>query len=277
MPELPEVETVRRGLAPELEGRTVHKVDVLRRDLRTPVPDGFEERVVGRRIDRVSRRAKYLLLELSGGGAVLFHLGMSGHLFVVNGNTPHLPQKHDHVIMAIEGERQLVFNDTRRFGIMDYLQRGADDTDPRLGTLGPEPLGNALSAPGLRAALLKRRGAVKPSLLDQRLVAGLGNIYASEALFRAGISPRRKCCNISSGQTERLVAAIRDVLSEAIEAGGSSLRDFAGADGKLGYFQHRLLVYGRAGLVCQTEDCPGHVKQIIQAGRSTFFCGRCQR
>lgn len=277
MPELPEVEIVARGLAPALEGRIIRRVDVIRRDLRTPVPDGFEQRVAGHRIERISRRAKYLLLELSGGGSILFHLGMSGNLFVVKGSTPRVLKKHDHVVMTIEGDRQLVFNDTRRFGIMDFLERGGDDPDPRLDKLGPEPLGNALSAPGLGKALQKRRGAIKPSLLDQRMVAGLGNIYASEALFRAGISPRRKCCNISIGQAERLVAAIRDVLSEAIEAGGSSLRDFTGADGEPGYFQHSFRVYGRAGLACQTESCRGQVKQITQAGRSTFFCGRCQR
>lgn len=275
MPELPEVETIRRGLARALEGRTIRMVDVIRRDLRTPVPDGFERWVEGQRIERVSRRAKYLLLELSGGGAILFHLGMSGNLFVVESSTARVLKKHDHVVMTIEGGRQLVFNDTRRFGIMDFLER-VDDSDPRLDTLGPEPLGNALSAPSLGKALGKRRGAIKPSLLDQRLVAGLGNIYTSEALFRAGISPRRKCCNISTGQAERLVAAIRDVLCEAIEAGGSSLRDFAGADGEPGYFQHHFRVYGRAGLACQTEGCRGQVKQITQAGRSTFFCGRCQ-
>lgn len=276
MPELPEVETVRRGLAPALEGRTIRKVDVIRRDLRTPVPDGFEQRVAGHRIEKVSRRAKYLLLELAGGGAVLIHLGMSGHLFVTKDNTPRVLEKHDHVVMTIEGERQLVFNDTRRFGIMDFLERGADHPDRRLDTLGPEPLGNALSAPGLREGLAPRQGAIKPALLDQHLVAGLGNIYASEALFRAGISPRRKCCNISSAQAERLVAAIRDVLEEAIEVGGSSLRDFTGADGEPGYFQHRFRVYGRAGSACRTEGCRGVVKQITQASRSTFFCGRCQ-
>lgn len=276
MPELPEVETVRRGLAPALEGRRIRKVDVIRRDLRTPVPGGFEQRVTGRRIERVSRRAKYLLLELSGGGAILCHLGMSGKLFVVKGSTPRVLKKHDHVVIFFEGGRQLVFNDIRRFGIMDFLERGAEDPDPRLSLLGPEPLGNTLSAPGIGKALRKRRGAIKPSLLDQRLVAGLGNIYASEALFRAGISPRRKCCNISTGQAERLVAAIRDVLCEAIEAGGSSLRNFTGADGEPGYFQHRFRVYGRAGLACQTVGCRGVVKQITQAGRSTFFCGRCQ-
>lgn len=276
MPELPEVETVRRGLIPKLEGRIIQKVEVYRYDLRVPVPADLPSRVEGRRIERILRRAKYLLFEVEGPETILIHLGMSGHIFLDTGSGDFRRQKHDHVIFHISGGCRAVFNDVRRFGSVDLLPRGAPETDERLRSLGPEPMGNAFSPAVLLEAINRRSGPVKPALLDQRLVAGLGNIYVSEALFRAGVSPRRKGRNISQRQADRLVDAIRSVLGEAIEAGGSSLRDFTGTDGELGYFQHRFQVYDREGLACSNKNCGGRVKRIVQAGRSTYFCGRCQ-
>ncbi|MEE8371730.1 MAG: bifunctional DNA-formamidopyrimidine glycosylase/DNA-(apurinic or apyrimidinic site) lyase [Sphingomonadales bacterium] len=276
MPELPEVETVRRGLIPKLEGRIIQKVEVYRYDLRVPVPADLPSRLESRRIERIWRRAKYLLMEVEGPETVLIHLGMSGRIFLDTGLKEFRRQKHDHVIFEISGGCRMVFNDVRRFGSIDLLPRGAPETDDRLRALGPEPLGNSFSPAVLLEALNKRCGPVKPALIDQRLVAGLGNIYVSEALFRAGVSPRRRGRNVSRRQADRLVDAIRSVLGEAIEAGGSSLKDFAGTDGELGYFQHRFQVYDREGLACSNTNCGGRVKRIVQAGRSTYFCGRCQ-
>ncbi|MCG8510493.1 MAG: bifunctional DNA-formamidopyrimidine glycosylase/DNA-(apurinic or apyrimidinic site) lyase [Rhodospirillales bacterium] len=280
MPELPEVETVRRGLEPVMLGRRIESVIVRRRDLRRPIPESFEDRVTGRRIEAVGRRAKYLLLDLSGGGGVIAHLGMSGRILVVHDGAP-APAKHDHVVFGIEGGATVVFNDARRFGQMDLIGPGRRDDHPLLSELGPEPLGNGFSPAFLGERLAGRSGPIKTALMDQAVVAGLGNIYACEALFRAGISPKRKAGGLGPARTARLVTAIRETLRDAIAAGGSSLRDHRQPDGELGYFQHRFAVYDREGEACPGCDCDlsktGGVRRAVQAGRSTFYCGRRQR
>ena len=280
MPELPEVETVRRGLAPVLVGRRIERMEIRRRDLRLPIPDGVEDRLTGRRIDALERRAKFLLVNLSGGESLIVHLGMSGRFRIFEG-TPPPPERHDHVIIAIEGGASVVFNDPRRFGMMVPVPTAEVETHPLLAALGPEPLGAEFEAEVLSARLAGRRSPIKAALLDQAVVAGLGNIYVCEALFRAGISPRRRADTIGSKKAVRLVSAIRDVLAEAIAAGGSSLRDHRQPSGELGYFQHRFAVYDRAGEPCPDCDCDlsasGGIRRIVQAGRSTFYCARRQR
>ncbi len=278
MPELPEVETVVRGLRPKLEGHRLQRVEQRRADLRFPLPDGFARRLTGRRVERILRRAKYMLLHLDDGQVLLCHLGMSGRMLIMEtrpgGRRPAL-QRHDHVIFTTEAGTEIRFNDTRRFGIMDLLPAAALQDHPLLRDLGPEPLGNDFNGPGLAAALKGKRTPIKSALLDQRVVAGLGNIYVCEALYFAGLSPRRQAYTVQGGRAEKLAAAVRQVLTRAIEAGGSSLRDYVQADGELGYFQHEWAVYGREGAACKC--CGAAIRRLVQGGRSTFYCPRCQR
>ena len=283
MPELPEVETVRRGLMPSMEGATILRADVNRPDLRWPFPDQMAERLQGQKILNLRRRSKYLLLDLSGGETLLIHLGMSGRMLVSGdpmGQFVHehpAPEKHDHVMFHMDNAARVTFNDPRRFGAMDLITTATADSHKLLAVLGPEPLGNDFHEQHLVDAVAQKNSPVKSALLDQRIVSGLGNIYVCEALFRAGIRPTRKAGRISVKRVAALVPIIRAVLSEAIEAGGSSLRDFKQADGELGYFQHRFDVYGREGAPCRSENCTGFVQRIVQSGRSSFFCPKCQR
>ena len=283
MPELPEVETVCRGLAPVMEGQRIARAQVRRADLRWPFPPGMADRLAGQRVLALRRRSKYLLADLASGETLLVHLGMSGRMLVSGaavGRFVHAhpaPARHDHVVFDMGSGARITFNDPRRFGAMDLVPTVCAAAHPLLAVLGPEPLGNGFHEPYLAAALEGRRTPVKAALLDQRIVAGLGNIYVCEALFRAGISPRRLAGNLGPRRIGRLVAAIRAVLVAAIEAGGSSLRDYRQADGELGYFQHAFDVYGREGAPCRTPGCPGRVTRIVQSARSSFYCPRCQR
>ncbi|WP_170601052.1 bifunctional DNA-formamidopyrimidine glycosylase/DNA-(apurinic or apyrimidinic site) lyase [Ruegeria arenilitoris] len=283
MPELPEVETVRRGLAPAMEGVVIERADVNRPDLRWPFPERMAERLTGQRVERLRRRSKYILADLSGGETLLIHLGMSGRMTVSGdplGQFVHhhpMPQKHDHVVFHMANGARITFNDPRRFGAMDLMPTATAEQHKLLAVLGPEPLGNDFNETYLIDAFRGRATPVKAALLDQRIVAGLGNIYVCEALYRARVSPRRKAGQISAGRVEALVPVIRTVLAEAIEAGGSSLRDFRQADGELGYFQHSFDVYGREGQPCRTEGCGAEIRRITQSGRSTFYCAQCQR
>lgn len=276
MPELPEVETVRRGLAPVLEGAVIKDARVHRPDLRFPFPANLSARLIGQRIVSVERRAKYLLIRFGSEDILLSHLGMSGR-YRIHHETPPALDKHDHVELLTDTGIWIRYNDPRRFGFMDMFSADAMASHKLLAGLGPEPLSNAFDGKTLGASLAGRSSAIKVSLLDQRVVAGVGNIYASEALYRAGISPSRKAGTIKGVRAERLAMAIRDVLSEAIDAGGSSLRDHRQTSGELGYFQHRFNVYGREGDKCPGCDCTSTIRQIVQGGRSTFYCAKCQR
>lgn len=271
MPELPEVETIRRALGLQLTGRRIEAVVQRRPDLRLPLPPELPQRLAGRRIETVRRRAKYLILDLDDGMTILLHLGMSGRL-VLDG--PALGP-HEHLTFAVEGGRTLRFVDPRRFGLLDLCPTPALGAHPRLVGLGLEPLDDAFDGPRLQALLAGRRTALKVALMDQRIVVGVGNIYASEALFRARLSPRRTSMFLRPAQTERLTRAVKEVLLDAIEAGGSSLRDYVQADGELGFFQFRFQVYDRAGAPC--PRCGAAVRRIVQAARATFHCPRCQR
>jgi len=277
MPELPEVETVKRGLAPVMEGKRFARVVLNRPDLRFPFPERFQARLEGARLERLGRRAKFLVGELDTGETLFAHLGMSGRFTISGSDTATyvhenpLNAKHDHVVFEMEDGARVTFNDPRRFGSMELV--GPDEAT-RLDHLGPEPLSNAFNGVVLRNAVRGKKTKIKSALLDQRVVAGLGNIYVCEALFRAGVSPRRGSHRLKVAETDALAGHIKDVLAEAIEAGGSSLRDFANTDGDLGYFQHRFSVYGREGQGCVV--CGGAVKRVVQSGRSSFFCGTCQ-
>lgn len=288
MPELPEVETVRRGLSPVLEGAVIAHAAINRPDLRWPFPPDMAARLTGARITALRRRSKYILADLDRGETLLIHLGMSGRMIISNpgGNrtatgifhhTHPAPEKHDHVVLDTDAGVRVTFNDARRFGAMDLFATDGTDGHWLLRDLGPEPLGNEFDALYLAQRFAGKRSPVKTALLDQRIVAGLGNIYVCEALYRAGISPLRLAGHISQGRIAQLVPIIRDVLSEAIEAGGSSLRDFRQADGDLGYFQHRFRVYGREDAPCQTSGCQGKIRRKVQSGRSSFYCASCQR
>lgn len=283
MPELPEVETVRRGLAPVMEGAVITDAAVNRPDLRWPFPDRMAERLTGQRIERLRRRSKYILADLSGGETLLIHLGMSGRMTVSGdplGRFVHehpTAQKHDHVVLNMDNGARIIFNDPRRFGMMDLMPTATAAQHKLLAILGPEPLGNDFHEEHLIAAFNGRNTPVKTALLDQRIVAGLGNIYVCEVLFRTKIAPTRKAGRIAPKRVATLVPVIRQVLQEAIEAGGSSLRDFRQADGELGYFQHSFDAYGREGKPCHTPGCRGVIGRIIQGGRSTFYCAQCQR
>lgn len=282
MPELPEVETVRRGLAPAMEGAEIAQADVNRPDLRWPFPARMAERLSGQQVMGLRRRSKYILADLASGETLLVHLGMSGRMLVSGdplGVFVHehpAPEKHDHVVLHMDNGARITFNDPRRFGAMDLMETATAESHKLLAVLGPEPLGNAFNEDHLIAAFKGKNTPVKSALLDQRIVAGLGNIYVCEALYRAGISPTRKAGRISKTRVAALVPIIRDVLAEAIEAGGSSLRDFRQADGELGYFQHRFDVYGREGEPCRSTGCSQQVARIVQAGRSSFYCRSCQ-
>ena len=278
MPELPEVETVVRGLRPKLEGQCLARVEQRRPDLRFPLPRNFARRLTGRRVERIIRRAKYMLLHLDDASVLLCHLGMSGRMTIVEpvAGAKRLPlDRHDHVIFTTGEGTEIRFNDARRFGIMDLFAESALEAHPLLRALGPEPLGNDFNGPALAASLKGKRTSIKAALLDQQVVAGLGNIYVCEALFFAGLSPRRLAYTVQGGRAERLAAAVRQVLTRAIEAGGSSLRDYVQANGELGYFQHEWAVYGREGEACR--HCGAPIKRMVQSGRSTFYCGTCQR
>jgi formamidopyrimidine-DNA glycosylase len=275
MPELPEVETVRRGLALKMSGRRILRADLRRPDLRRPFPPALAQRLDGTRIGALGRRGKYILIELDTDGLLLLHLGMSGRVTVGTSAVPDAP--HDHVVLRLDDGTVIRFNDARRFGSIDYLKRGEEGQHPLLAALGPEPLEAEFTGAYLATALAGRMTPIKSALIDQRIVAGLGNIYACEALFRAGISPRRLAASVGRGRAERLATGIRSVLLEAIEAGGSSLRDYVQADGELGYFQHRWAVYGHEGVPCPGCDCTSGVRRIVQAGRSTFYCAKRQR
>ena len=278
MPELPEVETVMRGLRPALEGQRLVEVRAFRPDLRKPIPVDFEARLTGKQVTGLSRRAKYLLIELAGGLQLLLHLGMSGRILVTkDSSTDWRPGRHDHITFLTDAGTRITFNDARRFGLVDFIEPGTGTEHPLLAKLGPEPLSNAFSGPVLAAALAGRNISMKAALMDQRVVAGLGNIYVAEALHRARISPRRLARNLGRARAGRLARAIREVLDEAIKAGGSTLRDYVHPDGELGYFQHNFRVYGRTGQACPRQTCCGFIARINQAGRSTFFCGHCQR
>ncbi|NIZ00932.1 bifunctional DNA-formamidopyrimidine glycosylase/DNA-(apurinic or apyrimidinic site) lyase [Thalassospira lucentensis] len=279
MPELPEVETVTRGLIPVMEGHVVDHVVQRRPNLRFPFPENFVDRMAGRKIDQLTRRAKYILGYLDDGQVLLIHLGMSGRMTIHDDRTIDVPapQKHDHVDFVMQGGAVVRFTDPRRFGVITLI--GADEvaTHKMLAGIGPEPLGNAFNAAVLAAGIVKRASPIKTVLLDQKLVAGLGNIYVCEALFRSGIAPDRLAKDLKPDEIDRLYREIRLVLEDAILAGGSSLKDHRQANGELGYFQHNFRVYGREGDVCNAPECDSTVERIVQAGRSTFFCPTCQR
>jgi len=276
MPELPEVETVRRGLQPVLEGRMLTDIVQRRPDLRFPLPDRLPERLRGRRVATVGRRGKFLLVEMDDGQVLILHLGMSGRLTVHRGETEPAG-RHDHLEFITEDGVSVRFNDARRFGIVDFAPPGSPESHPLLAGLGPEPLGNGFSAAVLIAALHGRRTPIKAALMDQKTVAGLGNIYVCEALHDAGISPRRSAHTVTGRRAELLVVAIREVLAAAIAAGGSSLRDYVQVSGELGYFQHSWQAYDREGQPCRRSGCAGTIRRIQQSGRSTFFCPAHQR
>lgn len=283
MPELPEVETVRRGLLPAMEGAVIQKAFVNRPDLRWPFPDKMAERLTGARVKQLRRRSKYILADLDTNETLIIHLGMSGRMLVSGtglGRFSHDTggtDKHDHVVFEMEGGARVVFNDPRRFGAMDLGATDAIENHWLLKSLGPEPLGNHFDESYLVAKLKPRKSAIKTALLDQRVVAGLGNIYVCEVLFRAGINPTLPCARISKKRLSELVPIVRDVLQEAIAAGGSSLKDYRQADGDLGYFQHSFQAYGREHATCVRDGCSGVIRRFSQGGRSTFACSQCQR
>jgi formamidopyrimidine-DNA glycosylase len=293
VPELPEVETVRRGLAPVMEGARILRVEARRPDLRVPFPSDFAARLTGQTITGLGRRAKYLTADLGSGDVLLMHLGMSGSFRVSREDEKKQPGKfhharpaapaHDHVVFHLSSGATVTFNDPRRFGLMLIVPRRELDDHPLMREVGPEPLGNAFDAGLLAAACRHKKTSLKAALLDQTVVAGLGNIYACEALHRSRLSPKRGASTIATrtgapnARAVALVDAIKAVLNDAIEAGGSSLRDHRQTDGELGYFQHHFRVYDREGEPCVTEGCGGVVKRIVQNGRSTYFCPVCQR
>lgn len=289
MPELPEVETVRTGLAPAMEGYRLTHVEMRRGDLRTPFPHDFVARTQGRKITKLRRRAKYLLADLDSGETLVIHLGMSGRMSVyAHGKKRRLGDyvydappdgagtgKHDHVVFETDAPARIVFNDHRRFGLMALVNTKTLEQDKLFKTIGVEPLSDAFDAAYLAKVLSGKKTPIKSALLDQRLIAGLGNIYVCEALFRSHISPKKLAGAIKREKLAPLVTAIKKVLKDAIAAGGSTLRDHAQATGDPGNFQHHFLVYGREGLPCKL-GCKGTVKRIVQAGRSTFYCPKCQ-
>ena len=295
MPELPEVETVARGLSRVMEGVRFQRVDVNRPDLRFPFPKDFAARLTGQSVTSIGRRAKYILAHLSGGDVLLMHLGMSGRFLIEEAEDASRPGRfhhgaggpagadpHAHVVFHLEDGTRIVYSDPRRFGVMDVFARGQVTEHKLLRDLGIEPLGNELSGAFLNEALRTKQAPLKAALLDQKIVVGVGNIYACEALFRSRLSPRRLARTITSkaGSTERatrLADAIREVLGDAIAAGGSTLRDYVRTDGELGYFQHAFQVYDREGTSCPRPGCGGTIDRIVQSNRSTFYCPRCQK
>jgi len=280
LPELPEVETVRRGLQPHLEGARIVRAQVNRPDLRWPLPVDLVQVLTGATITTLRRRSKYLLADLDRGGTVLWHLGMSGRMLVECAGLgdfhrdPGVYARHDHVVLTTDAGTTVTFNDARRFGMVDLIRDG--ESHPLLEHLGPEPMDPEFTATYLASALSGRRAPIKQALLDQHIVAGLGNIYVSESLWRAGIDPRRAAGQVDFAKIDILIGHIRDVLTDAIAAGGSSLRDHRQANGELGYFQHSFGAYDRAGLPCLHPGCQGTMMRIVQSGRSSFFCPACQ-
>lgn len=287
MPELPEVETVRRGLQPVLEGRRLSRVEARRPDLRFPLPEGFVQRLTGATITKLGRRAKYLMAELDRGETLVMHLGMSGRFEIARPEGHVRPgefhyaadpdPKHAHVVFETEDGGRVTYYDPRRFGYMHLIETDRIADHPWFAGLGPEPLSDDFDAGLLRGAFAARRQGPKTLLLDQRIVAGLGNIYVCEALNRARISPFKPAGNLAFKRLALLVETVKDVLAEAIEAGGSTLRDYAAADGALGYFQHRFRAYDREGEPCLNPGCKGTIVREVQAGRSTFYCPTCQK
>jgi formamidopyrimidine-DNA glycosylase len=293
MPELPEVETVRRGLQPVMEGARIVKAEARRGDLRQPLPKDFVKRLEGRTVTGLGRRAKYLLADLSSGEVLMMHLGMSGSFRVTQEDDERTPgefhhpraedRTHDHIVFHMSSGARIAFNDPRRFGLMLLVPRTELADHPLMKQVGPEPLGNAFDAAMLAAACRGKKTSLKAALSDQKVVAGLGNIYVCEALHRARLSPKRQASTIATragaptARAEALVTAIKAVLQDAIKAGGSSLRDHRRTDGELGYFQHHFRVYDREGEPCVTPGCKGTVKRIVQSGRSTFYCPTCQK
>ncbi len=293
MPELPEVETVRRGLQPAMEGAKIIKAETRRKDLRFPFQKDFTARLNGQTVTGLGRRAKYLMADLASGDVLLMHLGMSGSFRVLRESVQHAPGEfhhprnengaHDHVVFHMSSGAEIIFNDPRRFGYMKVIARSALEDEPLLKDLGPEPLGNEFDAAMLARACAGKKTSLKAALLDQRVVAGLGNIYVCEALFRSHLSPRRLAATLATKKAEptdhakRLVEAIHAVLNAAIKAGGSSLRDHRQTTGELGYFQHSFQVYDREGEKCHSPGCDGIVRRFTQNGRSTFWCPKCQK
>lgn len=276
MPELPEVETVRRGLEPVLLGQVLSKVRQHRPDLRFPLPVDFVDQLQGGRVTGLRRRAKYLLIDFDTGVTLLAHLGMSGRMLI--SETPlETYETHDHIVFETASGPTVRFNDARRFGMMDIAETKSADSHLWLAALGPEPLSNSFNGPILAQALEGKKTPIKAALLDQRVVSGLGNIYVCEALFLAGLSPKRLAKTVQGGRAEKLAAAVKSVLTAAIAAGGSSLRDYRQADGELGYFQHSFSVYGKEGGECPGCTCDKTIQRIVQSGRSTFFCPKRQR
>ncbi len=278
---------MRRGLEPTLTGAILARVEARRPDLRFPLPDGFVQRLTGARIERLERRGKFIIAPLDRGESLVMHLGMTGR-FEIGGASPATSPdrpvraapadpKHAHVVFETQAGARVTFFDARRFGFMDLIESHELPRHPWFALMGPEPLGEAFDEAHLARVFADRRQGAKTLLLDQRTVAGLGNIYVCEALNRARVSPTRPAGTISRAARARIVAAVRSVLEAAIVAGGSTLRDYAGADGALGYFQHRFAAYGRAGQACRRQGCQGVIARIVQSGRSTFFCPRCQR
>jgi formamidopyrimidine-DNA glycosylase len=293
MPELPEVETVRRGLEPAMVGARIEAVEQRRPDLRFPLPERFTERLQGQIVTALGRRAKYLLADLSSGEVLIMHLGMTGRFLVKQNGAVFAPgefyaeaggeRAHDHIVFRLSNGASIIYNDARRFGFMDLAGRAALGDNRHFKELGIEPLGNELSGEAIAELFRGRKAPLKAALMDQRLIAGLGNIYVCEALFRAGLHPEAPAGVLATptgrprAKAHRLAEAIRDILTEAIEAGGSTLRDYARTDGSLGYFQHAFRVYDREGDICVKPGCGNHVRRLVQAGRSTFFCPSCQK
>jgi len=283
MPELPEVETVRRGLESHLAGRSIDKVELRRPDLRFPFPLGFAALLSGRLVESVERRAKYLLIRLDGDSTWMCHLGMTGRWTLLGADSSEVDDgPHDWVVVHLDDGSRAVFSDHRRFGFMDVFETSEQDQNKFLAKLGPEPTPDHLTPTDMAVALRGRRTPMKAALLDQSTVAGLGNIYVCEILFRSGISPRRRASSVAgkSGVTkrvERVTAATHDVIVEAIDAGGSSISDFVNVEGDLGYFQNRTFCYGRESEPCLSEGCDASIRRIVQSGRSTFYCPSCQR
>jgi formamidopyrimidine-DNA glycosylase len=277
VPELPEVETVKRGLSPVFEGKTLVEAKAFRKDIRFPIPENLERALVGKKIRSVKRRAKYILIEIEDGPIIILHLGMSGRIFI-SPSPPH-PRllKHDHIVFETSSGARVAFNDARRFGFLVFANVSDIEEHKFFKDMGPEPLGNEFSGPVLSARLTGKKSSIKAALLDQKTVAGLGNIYVSEALYRSKISPLRQGGSLTEDEAEELAIEIKSVLGEAIEAGGSSLKDFKDVDGELGYFQHSFKVYGREGEPCPKNKCGGVIKKITQNNRSSFYCPKCQK
>lgn len=275
MPELPEVETVRCGLEPVLLGKHIIRAEKFSSKLRLPIPSDFTKCLEGQKVTNLTRRAKYILIHLDSSLVVLLHLGMSGQVLIFKG--PMAPEKHDHFRLQVEGGTTILYRDPRRFGLVTFCPAGQIENHRLLRGLGPEPLSNHFNGTALKGALKGKTLNIKAALLDQRVVAGVGNIYASEALYRAGINPKRRAGSLSIERCQRLSGEVRNVLNDALKAGGSSLKDFVGVDGELGYFQHRFEVYDREDTPCPRAGCQGTIRRFTQNARSTYYCPACQR